>query len=163
MLHFTILRSYRWPVLLACVIKQDCIILRHHHFRPPIRPLIWLSAESRMCLFLRFRPNFFGCRIFGAPLAKIYFILTRRGHLTPSTAVLVLKIDSSSQRSENLHFPILSNYFELTEANSRSGYKPPDVSARCSSVNCPVLERRSPSRQKESQGVATQIFGLNLA
>ena len=90
MLHFTILRSYRWPVLLACVIRQDCIILRHHHFRPPIRPLIWLSAESRMCLFLRFRPNFFGCRIFGAPLAKIFFILTRRGHLTPSTAVLVL-------------------------------------------------------------------------
>ena len=68
MLHFIILRSYRWPVLLACVISQDCIILRHHHFRPPIRPLIWLSAESRMCLFLRFRPNFFGCRIFGAPL-----------------------------------------------------------------------------------------------
>ena len=48
--------------------------------------------------------------------------------------------------------------------------KPPDVAARCSSVNCPVLERRSPSRRKESQEnarscelevVARRIFGLS--
>ncbi len=43
-------------------------IFNSFYIRPPFRPLNWLSAESRMCLFLRFRPNIFGCRIFGAPL-----------------------------------------------------------------------------------------------
>ena len=115
--------------------------------------------------FFAFSAEFFRLPNFRCTSSKDIFYFNSQGSFDPFDGCSSVKDRFLQPEVRKFAFPhyCLSNDFELTEANSRSGYEPPDVAARCSSVSCPVLERRSPSRRKESQGVARQIFGLNWA